>query len=59
MPTESFDKKFIVTDNTSIARIKKDLANPRKVVVASRDYEKEKRRGLAKLKQRLTHIKSS
>ena len=43
MATASFEKSFVVKDSDSIAQIKKDLANPIKVIVKQRDYKADKK----------------
>ncbi len=56
MATTSFEKSFVVTDNDSIAQVKKDLANPVKVVVKQRDYKADKKKGLTLLAQQLSAL---
>lgn len=55
MATTSFDKSFVVTDQESIDRIYNDLAHPRLIKVAKRDYKAEGAKGIKLLKQRLSN----
>lgn len=56
MATASFDKSFVVKDSDSIAQIKKDIANPIKIVVKPRDYKADKKKGLRLLAQQLSAL---
>lgn len=56
MATASFEKSFVVKDSDSIAQVKKDLANPIKVVIKQRDYKADKKKGLTLLAQQLSTL---
>jgi len=58
MATTSFDKDFEVTDKSVIKKFKCDGENPRKVSVKKRDYESDKARGIALLKQQLSDLET-
>ncbi|MFT6347108.1 MAG: hypothetical protein ACJAYB_000089 [Psychromonas sp.] len=58
MATTSFNKNFVVTDQTSIKNLAKDLLTPHKIVINKRDYQTDKVKGIELLKQRLLSLKA-
>ena len=46
MATTSFDKEFVVTDESSIRATKEKLENPTKIGVIHRDYDLDKLKGI-------------
>lgn len=58
MATSSFDQHFIVSDRDSIAQLRKDIDNPRKIAIKERDYEKDREEGIALLKQKLSNLQT-
>ncbi|WP_019613519.1 hypothetical protein [Psychromonas ossibalaenae] len=55
MATTSFDKSFVVSDQTSIKQLKSDFTNPRKVSIKARNVKAENEQGIQLLKQRLSN----
>lgn len=55
MATTSFDKSFVVSDQTSIKQLKSDFTNPRKVSIKTRNVKAENEQGIQLLKQRLSN----
>lgn len=55
MATTSFDKNFIVTDETAIAKFKNAAKHPRKVTVKKRNYESEQAEGIQLLVRKLSN----
>ena len=53
MATSSFNKNFVVTDQECIKQLRISLNQPRRVEIKKRDYEADKIKGLALLKQQL------
>lgn len=56
MATSSFSKYFVVTDQCSIEQFKRDLDNPRHIVVKKRDYKADEQKSIALIKQRLLNL---
>jgi len=59
MATASFDKTFVVSNKTSIDKIRQDLAHPRQIEVQVRDYKAENAKGIELLRQRLSNSAAS
>lgn len=55
MPTSSFDKDFVVTDEVAIKKFKAAANNPTKVPVKSRDCESDKQNGIQLLVRKLSN----
>ena len=55
MATASFERSFVVTNNDAINQLHKDLENPRKVTIITRDKKADSEKGIELLKQQLSN----
>ncbi len=55
MATASFERSFVVTDSDAISQLHKDLENPRKVTIITRDKKADSEKGIELLKQQLSN----
>ena len=55
MATASFERSFVVTDSDAINQLHKDLENPRKVTIITRDKKADSEKGIELLKQQLSN----
>ena len=53
MPTSSFDKSFVVSDEKAIQQLKSDIENPKKVIVKKRNFESDRISGIQLIKDTL------
>lgn len=53
MPTSSFDKSFVVSDEKAILQLKSDIKNPKKVIVKKRNFESDRISGIQLIKNTL------
>lgn len=58
MATTSFDRRFVVSDPTALARLREDLDKPRPVVIKKRNSSRDNSKGIALLKRKLSHLKT-
>ncbi len=56
MATVSFDKSFLLSDQATFEKLVKSLDVPKTTYVKQRDYVAENRKGIERLKQRLSSL---
>lgn len=55
MATTSFEKNFVVTDPNAIKAFKENCKKAHKVTTNNRNHEADRVKGIALLRQRLSH----